>query len=139
MGNTFDLAPFYRNFVGIDRLFNDLDRFTADHAVGYPPVNIIRSTEDQYLIELAIAGFSQDDIDIQVKDSVLTITATKKQADDREYVHKGIGTRAFTRTFRLADYMIVQGAALRDGLLSISLERQVPEEAKPKRIAIAAS
>lgn len=139
MGNTFDLAPFYRNFVGIDRLFNDLDRFTADHAVGYPPVNIIRSTEDQYLIELAVAGFSQDDIDIQVKDSVLTITATKKQADDREYVHKGIGTRAFTRTFRLADYMIVQGAALRDGLLSISLERQVPEEAKPKRIAIAAS
>ena len=139
MGNNFDLAPFYRNFVGIDRLFNDLDRFTAEHAVGYPPVNIIRSTEDQYLIELAVAGFSQDDIDIQVKDSVLTITAAKKQADDREYVHKGIGTRAFTRTFRLADYMIVQGAALRDGLLSISLERQVPEEAKPKRIAIAAS
>lgn len=139
MGNNFDLAPFYRNFVGIDRLFHDLDRFTADHSVGYPPVNIIRSDEDQYLIELAVAGFSQDDIDIQVKDSVLTVTAVKKLTDDREYVHKGIGTRAFTRTFRLSDYMIVQGAALRDGLLSINLERQLPEEAKPKRIAIASS
>lgn len=138
MGN-FDLAPFYRNFVGIDRLFNELDRFTAEAPAGYPPVNIVRDTDDHYTIELAVAGFSQEDIDIQTKDGVLTITAAKKDADQRDYLHKGIGTRAFTRTFRLADYMEVKGAAMKDGLLSISLERQVPEEAKPKRIAIAAS
>lgn len=139
MGNQFDLAPFYRNFVGIDRLFNDLDRFVAEAPAGYPPVNILRNTDDHYLIELAVAGFAQEDIDIQVKDNMLTVSAAKKEADQREYLHKGIGTRAFTRAFRLSDYMVVTGAALRDGLLSISLERQVPEEAKPKRIAIAAS
>lgn len=141
MGNNFDLQPFYRHFVGLDRLFNDLDRFAADPtlAAGYPPVNVIRSTEDLYLIELAVAGFSQEDIDIQVKDGTLTVTASKKETDTRQYVHKGIGTRAFTRSFRLADYMEVQGADLQNGLLSITLERIVPEEAKPRRIAITAS
>jgi len=138
MGN-FDLAPFYRNFVGIDRLFNELDRFTAEAPGGYPPVNIVRDTEDHYTIELAVAGFAQEDVDIQVKDGVLTVTAAKKEQDQRDYLHKGIGTRAFTRTFRLADHMEVMGAALKHGLLTVSLERRVPEEAKPKRIAITAS
>lgn len=138
MGN-FDLAPFYRNFVGIDRLFNELDRLTAEAPGGYPPVNIVRDADDHYTIELAVAGFAQEDVDIQVKDGVLTVTAAKKEQDQRDYLHKGIGTRAFTRTFRLADHMEVKAAALRNGLLTVSLERQVPEEAKPKRIAITAS
>jgi molecular chaperone IbpA len=138
MGNQFDITPFYRNFVGIDRLFNELDRLVAaPDTSGYPPCNVLRSSDEQYILELAVAGFSQEDIDIQVKDGLLTIIAAKKEADQREYLHKGIGTRAFTRNFRLTDYMVVKGAAMKDGLLTVTLEREIPEEAKPKRIAIA--
>ena len=140
MGNNFNLTPYYHNFVGIDRLFNELNRFMDEPvAKGYPPCNVLRNGDDHYVIELAVAGFAQEDIDIHVKDAILTVEAVKKEADEREYLHKGIGTRAFTRTFRLAEHMEVKGADLRNGLLTVTLERVVPEEAKPKRIAIAAS
>ena len=140
MGNNFNLTPYYHSFVGIDRLFNELNRFIDEpkSVSGYPPCNVIRNGEDHYVIELAVAGFAQEDIDMHVKDGILTVEAAKKEADEREYLHKGIGTRAFSRTFRLADHMEVKGADLRNGMLTVTLERVVPEEAKPKRIAIAA-
>lgn len=145
MGNNFtNLASYYQGFVGIDRLLNELTRFTEDPSriSGYPPCNVIRSGEDHYQIELAVAGFAQEDIALNVKDGVLTVEVhktTESTESAREYLHKGIGTRAFTRSFRLSDYMEVSGANLRNGLLTITLERIVPEEAKAKRIAITAS
>lgn len=136
----FDLTPFNRATVGFDRVFDILDRqFANSVSTTYPPYNIIKEGDDNYKIEVAVAGFREDELDITVKDSVLTVTGEQKREEDAEgltYLHKGISARSFTRTFTLGDHVEVKGAVVQNGLLVISLEREVPEAAKPKKIAI---
>jgi molecular chaperone IbpA len=136
---SFDLTPFYRNTVGIDRLF---DRITSqiDATAGgnYPPYDIIRIAEDQYEIRIAAAGFRQGEIDVEFHEGRLTIQGSKapSEKDEIEYLHHGISNRSFVRTFTLADYVEVQEAVMQDGILTVSLKREVPESQKPKSIAI---
>lgn len=134
----FDLTPFTRATVGFDRLFDVLDRQYANSvSTSYPPYNIIKTGEDTYQIEIAVAGFREDEIDIQVKDYVLTVTGEQKREEEEiNYLHKGISARAFNRTFTLGEYLEVKGATVQNGLLLIDLVREVPEAAKPRKIAI---
>lgn len=136
----FDLTPYTRATVGFDRLFDVLDRqFTNSVSTGYPPYNIIKEGEDSYKIEIAVAGFREDELDITVKDYTLTVTGEQKRDESSEgtvYLHKGISARSFTRPFTLGDHVEVKGAVVENGLLVISLERVVPEEDKPKKIPI---
>lgn len=122
------------NFVGFERLFNELNRTQLGTQNNYPPHNIVNVDEDHYIIELAVAGFKSEDLDIQLKDSIVTVTGKKE--DTREYTHKGISSREFTRTFTLGEHVQVTGATLVDGILAINLERVVPEEERPKKIEI---
>ena len=135
---TFDLSPLYRSTVGFDRLFNLLDGGTNfDAGTSYPPYNIERVDENAYEITMAVAGFGESDIEIEIKENALTVSG--KHSDDlgdREFLHRGIATRAFERRFQLADHVEVKGAKLENGLLSISLERVIPEALKPRRIEI---
>jgi len=137
---SFDLTPFYRNTVGIDRLF---DRITAQidaAATGnYPPYDILRTGDDQYEIRVAAAGFSQGEIDVEFHEGRLTIRGQHAQAEDEntvQYLHHGISARTFVRSFTLADYVEVKGAVMKDGILTVQLERVIPESQKPKSIAI---
>lgn len=135
----FDYTPFTRSTVGFDRLFDVLDRQFANspNSGTYPPYNIIKTSEDSYQIELAVAGFREDELDITVKDYVLSVTGEQKRDEDTtNYLHKGISARNFVRTFTLGEHVEVKGATVQNGLLIIDLEREVPEEAKPKRISI---
>jgi molecular chaperone IbpA len=134
-----DFAPFYRSSVGFDRLFDLLDSVTGfDQASpGYPPYNIERLGENDYRITMAVAGFGQDEVRVDVKEQTLTVTGTKKAEDkERQYLHRGIAARNFERRFQLADHVEVKGADLQDGLLHIELVRNVPERLKPRSIAI---
>ena len=136
----FDLTPYTRASVGFDRLFDVLDRqFTNSVSTTYPPYNIVKEGENGYKIEVAVAGFREDELDITVKDYVLTVTGEQKREENAEaptYLHKGISARSFTRSFTLGDHIEVKGAVVQNGLLVIDLERHVPEEEKPKKIAI---
>ena len=135
----FDFAPLYRSTVGFDRLVQLLDSVagTDTDAPSYPPYNIERMSENQYRITMAVAGFGQDDIKIEVKEQSLTIKGEKKPEDkERQFLHRGIATRAFERRFQLADHVEVTGADLKDGLLHVDLVRNVPERLKPRSIAI---
>jgi molecular chaperone IbpA len=138
---TIDFAPLYRSTVGFDRLFDLLDSasgFDSD-AVAYPPYNIERLTENEYRITMAVAGFTQDDIKIDVKEQSLTVRGDKKPEEkERQFLHRGIAARAFERRFQLADHVEVRGADLKDGLLHIDLMRNVPERLKPRTIPIGA-
>lgn len=141
--NTFtnvDLTPFNRASVGFDRVFDILDRqFANSVKTSYPPYNIIKEGDDSYKIEIAVAGFREDELDITVKDYTLTVTGEQNRDEKEEgptYLHKGISARNFTRTFTLGEHVKVTNAVVENGLLAISLEREVPEEAKPKKIAI---
>jgi molecular chaperone IbpA len=102
----------------------------------YPPHNIVELDDEHYVLELAIAGFSQDEIDLEIKENVITIKGEKEKKDEVKYLHKGISTRNFSRTIPLADNIEVRGATVKNGILSIALERVIPEEKKPKKIAI---
>ncbi len=135
---TFDLSPLYRSTVGFDRLFNLIDGGAGfDTSTGYPPYNIERVDEDGYEITIAIAGFAEDDIAIEVKENALTITGKQSQdVAERNFLHQGIATRTFERRFQLADHVEVKGAKLENGLLTIELERVIPEALKPRRIEI---
>ncbi len=143
MRTAIDYSPLYRSAVGFDRLFNLLDNATrAESAPGWPPYNIERvpTTEgspDSYRIEVAVAGFKPDQLNIEVKENVLTVTG-KKDADDaqRNFLHRGLAERSFERRFQLHDYVKVTDAELANGLLSISLQLEVPEAKKAKTIAI---
>ena len=135
---SFDLTPFYRNTVGIDRLF---DRITQqiDHAAGtnYPPYNIKKIDDTHYTIEMAVAGFGQSDLDIEIDGGKLVVKGNvNADGTDNEYLFKGIATRAFTRTFALNDQVEVNNAELFNGMLKIALERIIPETKKPKKIAV---
>lgn len=135
----FDFAPLYRSTVGFDRLVQMLDGIPGHEteATAYPPYNIERTGESQYRITMAVAGFGRDDIGIDVKEQTLNIKGQKKADDkERQFLHRGIATRAFERRFQLADHVEVTGADLVDGLLHVDLVRNVPERLKPRAIAI---
>lgn len=121
------------NFVGFDRFF---DHFANVPTNSYPPHNVINVGEDKREIEFALAGFSSDDVEIEVKDGILSITGEKTVEDDKEYIWRGISSRKFVKQFSLVDYWEVEGASFQDGILTISLYREVPEALKPKTIKI---
>lgn len=137
MRTTIDLAPFRRSSVGFDRLFDLLESGTS--MIGgdnYPPFDLEQDGEDHYRITLALAGFKRDEIDVTAQQNLLIVSGRKAEQDDRSFVHRGIAARSFERRFVLGDYVKVKGADLKDGLLSIELVREVPEEMRPKKIAI---
>ena len=136
---NFDLAPLYRATVGFDQVADMMDRvFTNDVSKQtYPPYNIEKTDEDAWRITIAVAGFSDEDLSVEVRENSLIITARKAQEEERTYLHRGIATRAFERRFHLADHVRVSGAAHRDGMLHIDLMREVPEALKPRQIKIA--
>ena len=135
-GNTF---TFPRGaFVGFDHIFNDLERMAHAHQKDhYPPHNVVKHSDDEYLIELAVVGFKQSDIDIEMHDGILTVKGNRgSRRDQNLYVHKGISGRKFERSFRLSEFVEVTGATLEDGLLTIALERIIPDEKRPRKISI---
>ena len=138
-----DFSPLYRSTVGFDRLFSLLDTLgQPDAGQSYPPHNIEKTGENAYRITMAVAGFSEEEIQIEVHRNSLSVKAEKSEEtaeDGKETLYRGIASRAFERRFQLADHMEVRGAALKNGLLHIDLKREVPEELKPRKIAIAAS
>jgi molecular chaperone IbpA len=134
---TLDFSPLYRSVVGFDRLADLLDAASHEAATGYPPYNIERTGENAYRIEIAVAGFKPDELTIDVKEAVVTVTGRKAANDaERRFVHRGLAERNFERRFQLAEYVVVTDANLADGLLSISLKRELPEALKPRRIEI---
>ena len=137
---TFSLTPLFRHSVGFDRLDNMLDRVFDDKGgSSYPPYNIEKLADDKYQITMAIAGFSMDDINITVHGDLLTVTgehSVTESDDEVQYLYRGIANRSFNRKFNLADHVTVTAAKMQDGLLKIQLQREIPEEAKPKQIEI---
>jgi molecular chaperone IbpA len=134
---TTDLSPLYRSVVGFDRLASLLDAASVDSAQGYPPYNIERTDENAYRIEIAVAGFKPDELAIEVKENLLTVQGRKAANDEtRRYLHRGLAERNFERRFQLADYVVVLDAQLTDGLLAISLRRELPEQLKPRQVEI---
>jgi molecular chaperone IbpA len=134
---TTDLSPLYRSIVGFDRLANLLDAASVDSAQGYPPYNIERTGENDYRIEIAVAGFKPAELTIEAKENLLTVQGQKAANEDpRRFLHRGLAERNFKRRFQLADYVVVREAQLVDGLLSISLSRELPEQLKPRQIEI---
>jgi len=134
---TVDFSPLYRSVVGFDRLADLLDSASADAANGYPPYNIERTDQNAYRIEIAVAGFKPEELSIEVKENLLTVQGRKPANDEaRRFLHRGLAERNFERRFQLADYVVVTDAALSDGLLSVSLVRELPEQLKPRRIDI---
>ncbi len=139
---TFDFAPLNRATIGFDQIADLMDRvLTNDPAQNsYPPYNIEKTAEDTYRISIAVAGFSDADLSVEVKENSLVVSARK--ADDGQehtYLHRGIATRAFERRFHLADHIRVTGASHENGLLHIELQREIPEALKPRRIEIAST
>jgi len=138
-----DFSPFYRSTVGFDRLFSMLDSMgQPESAQTYPPYNIERTGEDAYRITMAVAGFGEDELELEAHRNVLTVKGEKAEQNDgegAELLYRGIAGRTFERRFQLADHVEVNGAGLKNGLLHIDLVREVPEELKPRRISIVAS
>ena len=134
---TIDFSPLYRSVVGFDRLADLLDSATAETSTGYPPYNIERLDENAYRIEIAVAGFRPEELEIEVKENLLSVAGRKAANDEaRSFLHRGLAERNFERKFQLADYVVVTDANLADGLLSITLKRELPEALKPRRIEI---
>jgi len=136
---TFDLAPLYRATVGFDQMADLMDRVLADtgSAPTYPPYNIEKTAEDGWRISIAVAGFGEDDLSVEVRENALIVSAKKGKDDtERTYLHRGIATRSFERRFTLADHVRVSGASHVNGMLHIDLVKEVPEALKPRQIAI---
>lgn len=136
---SFDFAPLYRATVGFDQIVDLMDRVSTNDVSqsNYPPYNIEKTSEDGYRISIAVAGFSENDLAIEVKENTLYVSARKpKTANDSIYLHRGIATRAFDRKFHLADHVRATAASHSDGMLHIDLVRELPEALKPKRIEI---
>jgi molecular chaperone IbpA len=133
-----DLSPLYRTLVGFDRINSLIDTaMRLDGAPGYPPFNVEQIGDNDFRIELAVAGFSQDELTIEFKENTLLVTGRKAPVEEaRRFLHRGIAERSFERRFGLADHVIVQGARLADGVLTIDLVRELPEALKPRTIAI---
>ena len=136
--NSIDLTPLYRSSIGFDRLASLIDSALTSESVGpgYPPYNIEILDENKYAITLAVAGFLEEELDIKVEKGTLCVHGEKKTKDEHKYLHQGINVAQFKREFSLADYVEVSGASLSNGLLSISLVKEIPEAMKPKTIAI---
>lgn len=138
---TYDFTPLYRSAVGFDRLAGLLESAArTSQESGWPPYNIETTGENAYRIEIAVAGFKPDELTLEVKENLLTVTGRKTANDDagaeRTYLHRGLAERDFERRFQLADYVVVKSADLADGLLSVDLARELPEALKPRRIEI---
>jgi molecular chaperone IbpA len=134
---SYDLTPLYRTSVGFDRLSRLMESaLTLDGQTSYPPYNIVKRSENEYRISLAVAGFGEDEIEIVSQNGTLTVKGRSDVEDDFEYLHRGIAGRAFERRFQLADHVEVLSADLVNGLLHIALRREIPEVLKPRRIAI---
>lgn len=139
---NFDLAPLYRATVGFDQVADLMDRVLASdvQAPSYPPYNIEKTAEDGWRISVAVAGFSEDELTVEVRENALIVSGRKAAEEgQRVYLHRGIATRAFDRRFHLADHVRVTAASTADGMLHIDLVREVPEALKPRRIEISAS
>ncbi len=137
MRNEFDFAPLYRSSIGFDRVFNLLNNAQRFQAVDtWPPYDIVKAGEDEYCITMAVAGFAEEDLAVTHERNVLVIAGAKPDKEDMQYLHHGIAGRSFERRFELADHVKVLGASLKNGLLSVELKREIPEEMKPRRIAI---
>ena len=139
---NFDFAPLYRATIGFDQIADLMDRVLASEGAGsqtYPPYNIEKLGDDQYRISIAVAGFAPDELTLEQRENVLVVSARKDAEPDRTYLHRGIATRAFDRTFHLADHVHVTDARQVDGMLHIDLKREVPEALKPRRIAISSA
>ena len=132
-----DFTPFRHSTVGFDRLFDLLESsIPAQVGDNYPPFDLVQENEDKYRITLAVAGFRSDEIELTAQQNLLIVAGRKRDDDNARYIHRGIAARAFERRFGLADYVQVKRADLRDGVLSIELEREIPEEMKPRKIEI---
>lgn len=137
MRTDLDFALLYRSSVGFDRVFNLLNNAQRLHAVdSWPLYDIVKTGENDYRIEIAVAGFGEDDLDITQERNVLIVKGQKTETKDGEYLHRGIAGRSFERKFELADHVRVEDAALANGLLQVSLKREIPEAMKPRKIAI---
>ena len=138
---SFDVPSIHKFGIGFDSMFDELIRVSSQQSQqNYPPYNVVKHTEDKFIIELAVAGFREGDITVTVEKNILTIEGDRFENETEtgvEYLHRGISSRSFTRTFTLADHVEVVNASSHDGILSITLERKVPEELQPKKIAIA--
>ncbi len=142
MRTVFDLTPYRRSTVGFDRLFDALENgFRAEAQDGYPPFDIVRTGENSYRIMLAVVGFSPDEIDITAQQNQLVVSGSKPETgeEEMEFVHRGIAVRPFERRFQLADFIEVREASHENGMLTILLQRVVPETLKPRKIAIGSS
>jgi molecular chaperone IbpA len=137
---TLDLTPFYRNSIGIDRLFDRIvNQIDSAASTNYPPYDIVRTGDETYEIRVAVAGFTQAEIDVEFHDGTLVVKGEKGATAptlEVEYLHHGISGRSFIRTFSVADYVEVRDAVLADGILTVKLERLVPESQRPKKIAV---
>lgn len=137
MASTFDFAPFRRSSVGFDRLFDLLENSASGQTQdNYPPFDLVSVDENIFRISLAVAGFSQNELDITAQQNLLVVSGKKRDDEVISYIDRGIATRAFERRFGLADHIKVTGAALKDGLLSVELTREMPEAMKPRKIDI---
>jgi len=134
-----DFTPLFRSAIGFDRLASALESAYRSEAGGYPPYNIEVTGNDKYRISMAVAGFSEKDLDVQVKESILTVSGSHKEEDkekERRFLYRGIATRNFERQFQLADYVKVVDARIVDGLLHVDLVREIPEAMKPRKIEV---
>ena len=131
-------GPLFHQTLGFENFIRDVETILNDTRPvnNFPPHNIIKADENKYVVELAIAGFSKDEIDIQVLDNTLTIKGEKQEKDEYQYLHRGIGTRSFTKSITIADTIEVKGAEFKDGILRIGLENIIPEHKKPRKIEI---
>jgi molecular chaperone IbpA len=137
---SIDFTPLYRSVVGFDRLATLLEAASASQDSGYPPYNIENVGENAYRIEIAVAGFKPEELNLEVKENLLTVTGRKPANDEaKRYLHRGLAERNFERRFQLADYVVVTEAELADGLLQVSLKRELPESMKPRRIEVKTS
>ncbi|MBM7330366.1 Hsp20 family protein [Agrobacterium sp. S2] len=137
MRTTFDFSPLFRSSIGFERLVNALEAASRVESIdNWPPYDIAKTDEDEYRITMAVAGFSEDELSITQEQNMLLVAGSKTPDENTQYLHRGIAGRSFQRRFQLADHVRVEGATLVNGLLTIDLRREIPEEMKPRRIAI---
>lgn len=133
---SIDFSPLYRSAIGFDRLANLIESAASNGNAGYPPYNIEQLGDSDYRISMAVAGFTQEELELSFQENLLTVKGNKQAESDRNYLYQGIAERGFERRFQLADYVRVKGADLKNGLLHIELMREVPEAMKPRKIEI---
>lgn len=137
MATSCDYAPLFRSSVGFDRIFNLLENAQRARSISdWPPYDIVKTGDDSYRISVAVAGFAQEDLDITFQSNLLTVTGRRQETTSEGYLHRGIADRPFEHRFELADHVRASGADLRNGLLSIDLVREIPEEMKPRKISV---